>query len=91
MLLPLQLVGPELTGVVVRWGVGDILRNGVGERQPGQGLIRPVNEWSVDHLQDNRGHTEVDLLSVNAIKKSTKKLIRETPDRKHQLSWINNI
>lgn len=31
LLVPLQLVGPEVTGVVVRWGVRDILRQRVRE------------------------------------------------------------
>lgn len=58
MLSPLQLVVPELTGVVVRWGVGDILRQRVGEGQLGQDLRRPVIHWSVDLLQEDRGHNE---------------------------------
>lgn len=36
---PLQLVGPELAGVVVRWGVGDILGQRVGEGQLRQDLF----------------------------------------------------
>lgn len=56
VLEPLQLVGPELTGVVVRWRVGDILGQKVGEGQLGQDLFRPVNDRSGDHLQEDRGH-----------------------------------
>lgn len=50
--VPLQLVGPELAGVEFRRGVGDILQHGVGEGQPGQDTLRPVNEWSIKDLQD---------------------------------------
>lgn len=58
MVVPLQLVGPELTSVVVRWGVGDVLGQRAGEGQPGQHMLRPVNYWSGDHLQEDREHTE---------------------------------
>lgn len=58
---PLQLIGPELTGVVVQWGVGDILGQRVGEGQFGEHLFGPVNNGSGDHLQRD---SETDLLSV---------------------------
>lgn len=48
---PLQLVGLKLTGVVVMWGVGDIMGHGVGEGQLGQELLWPDNGWSSDDLQ----------------------------------------
>lgn len=51
--VPLQLVVPELTGVVVRWGVGDLLGHQVGKGQLGQNLLRPVNGGSGDHLQED--------------------------------------
>lgn len=49
---PLQLIGPELTGVVVRWRVGDVLHHKVGDGQLLQHLLRPVRVGSVDNLQD---------------------------------------
>ena len=52
--VPLQLVAPELTGVVVRWRVGDVLRQRAAEGQLGQDVLRPVNDRSVDHLQEDR-------------------------------------
>jgi len=51
---PRQLVGPELTGVEVRWGVGDLVVQRVGQGQPGQNLSGPVSDRSGDHLQETR-------------------------------------
>lgn len=51
---PLQLVGPELTGVVVRRGVGHILGQEVGQGQLGQDLFRPVDDGSGHHLWETR-------------------------------------
>lgn len=56
--MPLQLVGPEVACVELRWGVGDILRQRVREGQAGQDVLRPVNDWCVDHLQKDRRNTE---------------------------------
>jgi len=53
---PLPLVGPELTGVVVGWGGGDVLGQKVGQRQFGENVCGPVHDGGVDHLQEDRRH-----------------------------------
>lgn len=62
--VPLQLVGPELAGVQFRRRVGDILQQGVGEGQPGQDTLRPVNEWSIKDLQDEGQDAELIPLKI---------------------------
>lgn len=58
VLVPLQLVVPEVTGVVLSWGVWDVLIQRVGEGQAGQEALGRIDDWSVKHLQDTRGHAE---------------------------------
>lgn len=58
VLVPLQLVVPEVTGVVLSRGVWDVLIQWVGEGQAGQEALRRIGDWSVKHLQDNRGNAE---------------------------------
>lgn len=58
VLVPLQLVVPEVTGVVLSRGVWDVLIQRVGEGQMGQEALGRIDDWSVKHLQDNRGHAE---------------------------------
>lgn len=58
VLVPLQLVVPEVTGVVLSRGVWDVLIQRVGEGQAGQEALGRIDDWSIKHLQDNRGHAE---------------------------------
>ena len=52
-MVPLHLIGPEVTGVVIRGWVGDVLGQRVGEGHLGQHALRPVYDARVTHLQDD--------------------------------------